>query len=188
MTYISQLYFGYHPAAQHEASCPRAASRSWDVSVHREERSAIDGPGELRELEMRLACPECGVVEFLNWTSDTGPEPSRRITSTSEIGWGSKAETVMGLYLWAGPPIWARDERGPLGFFVTTKPERPREPSDCVAIVGWGTGKRGGIFWKAGLHPTGYGTVATPAPQTWKSRRSAVAWIAEQIETGGTAS
>jgi hypothetical protein len=174
---ISDLYFGYLSPAGHLPGCPHAGTGIWEATQH-----VRRGPdGEARETTFRFACHDCGVVHF---ESIDGAMSSFETTHATEAGYGSKPEKVLGLWLWPGPRIWHGDERGPMAYYVTRDKERPRAPGDVAAVVGWGTGPRGGTRWRAGLEPSDYGTVKTPAGQDFPSRRAAVAWVAAQIGEG----
>lgn len=172
---ISALYFGFGPVAGHCEGCPMRGTDVWEVTRYQRKNFG----GEVSETTLRFACHECGAVVF---ESFDGQSASFEATHGSEAGYASKPERVLGLWLWPGPRIWHGDDRGPTAYYVTLGKERPRVPSDVAGAVGWSTGPRGGVHWKAGLEPSAHGTVKVTSGRDWPSRRAAVAWIAEQIK------
>lgn len=174
---IGTLYFRFGPVAGHAEGCPNAAGDLWEVTRYADTRFS----GEVRQTTFRFACHACGVVHF---ERIDGAPAGFETTHGGEVGYASRPERAAGLWLWAGPRMWYRDERGPEAFYVTCGKARPRQPADAVGIVGWHLGKRGGVRWGAGLYPTGHGTVQASAGQDWPSRRAAVAWIAAQLTEG----
>lgn len=181
---IRKLYFDFQPAASHGQGCTRADS--WDVTRHLDYGfcSETGHWDELREITLRLACPACGVIVFYTLKRQEGVnefyQPS--YTSAAAIGWGSAPRRVLGLWLHPGPPIWPGDERGPLSYYLTQAKERPRQPDDCVGVVGWHLGKRHGVKWGAGLHPTSDGTVERNSrDQDFATLHAAVRWITQEL-------
>lgn len=172
---IEALYFGYQPAAGHLDGCPRRGSDTWDVT--RYTRLSFDG--QARETVLRLACGQCGVLHFCSFDGE-----STETTHASVLGFGRKPEKVAGLWLHAGPPLWYGDDRGPLSWYVTVTRDRPQRPEDVAGVVGWSTGPRGGIRWRAGIGVTEYGNAREAAGQDFASRRAAVAWIAARVNPG----
>jgi hypothetical protein len=176
---ISSLYFMYQAVAGHAEGCPRAGTDLWEAT-----RFTWEGlDGEIRETTLRFACFECGVVAF---EMIDGPVTDRERTHCSQVGFGSKPESVAGLWLHPGPRLSLYGEDpGPLRYLVTLTSDRPRQPDDVAGIVGWTLGKRGGVHWGAGLGVTDYGTAKRGARQDFGSRRAAVAWIAAQLAGEG---
>lgn len=171
------LYFDYRPAAGHAEGCSRRGTDIWEATRYTEwvpswsDRS----PGTT----LRLACHECGVVHFE--TSDGSG--SSETTHATEVGYGSKPEKVLGVWLHAGPRVWYRDDRGPMSYLVTASKEPPRRPEDVLGRVGWHLGRRGGVKWSAGAGCTDHGTVLVACEGDFASRRAAVAWVV--AHTGG---
>jgi hypothetical protein len=166
---IDDLYFRYRPVAGHLEDCPRYGTDVWEVT-----RFTGDGPGgERRETTIRYACRQCGVVGF----EGTGGEMSIEHTHASQVGYGSKPERVLGVWLHPGPRIWYCDDRGPAAYLVTAGKEPPARPEDVLGEVGWCLGPRHGVRWGAGLGRAGHDTVLTSSGRTWASRRAAVAWV-----------
>jgi len=176
---ISTQYFGFSPVAGHAEGCPHYGTDAWEVTRYRDTRF----DGEVRETVFRFACHDCGVIHVETVDGEPG---TTETTSGSEVGYAVRPERVAGLWLWAGPRMFYRDEHGPMSFYVTQTKARPRSPADTVGIVGWGLGPRGGIKWQAGMGVSDHRTVAVRSEQDFTSRRGAVAWIAAQLATGGT--
>lgn len=174
---IHSLYFQYHAAAWHEPGCPRADTSLWEVTRYTYENFG----GEIKEHKLRMTCTECGVSHFENITG----EPDRRVVHATEIGWGSKPEKVLGLWLWPGPCLWHGEPHGPSAYYITTTPALPREPEQVAGTVSWGLGPRGAIRWSAGLHLTSHGTVQRNCgaghPNGFRTRRTAVAWVRDEL-------
>lgn len=173
---IRSLYFDFVPAAGHGPGCPRHGSNEWEVTRCLDTRY----DGEVRRTTLRYACHQCGAVVFETFD---GRPASFQPSHASETGYGSRPERVAGLWLWPGPRIWPGEERGPASYYVTRGKDRPREPGEAVAVIGWHLGPRGGVRWTAGLRPTGHGTVTARADQDFASRRAAAAWVAGQLGT-----
>jgi hypothetical protein len=169
---LDALYFDYRPVAAHGEGCSRRGSDVWEVTRHEWLGIASDR----RELTLRYACRECGVVVFQAFEN---AEPSTDVTCASEAGYGSRPEKVLGAWLHPGPRIWPRDERGPAAYLVTAVSAAPRRPEDVLGKVAWGLGPRGGVRWSAGRGCTKHGSVVEGAGQQWASRRAAVAWVIE---------
>jgi hypothetical protein len=167
---IDTLYFGYQPAAGHMEECPRYGSDVWEVTQHADRKFS----GDVREVTLRLACFECGVVRFDRSGPDT--DLAHETTLAAEVGYASKPDKVVGVWLWPGPRIWHGDERGPLAYLITLTGERPRQAGDVIGKVGWYLGKRGGTRWSAGAGCTPHGTVLA-SEHDFASRRAAVAWV-----------
>ena len=167
---IDALYFGYRPVAGHLEGCRFHGSDLWEVTRHTWESFR----GETSEVMIRLACHDCGVVYF------DGPHDGLGSFDTphaSQVGYASRPEKVLGVWLHPGPRIWHDDDRGPQAYLITTSKAPPRRPEDVLGKVGWTLGPRHGVRWGAGLGCTGHGTVQRGAEQTWTSRRTAVAWV-----------
>jgi hypothetical protein len=175
---IAGLYFEFRPVLGHRPSCSLAETSTWEVS--RYEWYSFNGE-EIRETTLRYACHECGVVLFE--TVGTGTERQR--THGSEIGYGSPAERLrikgLELWLWPGPRILAGDKNGPTSFYVTLVNERPRSPDDILGSVGWGSGRRGAIYWAAGCGCPSYGSIKVSSGGKYRSKGAAAGWIAEQV-------
>jgi hypothetical protein len=174
---ISTQYFGFSPVAGHAEACPHQGTDVWEVTRYRKTRIG----GEVRETVFRFACHDCGVVHVETFDGEPG---TTETTTGAEVGYAVRPERVAGLWLWAGPRMFYRDEQGPVSFYVTEAKARPRSPADTVGIVGWGLGPRFGVKWQAGMGCSDYGTVAVRAEQDFTSRRAAVAWIAAQLAAG----
>jgi hypothetical protein len=174
---ISTQYFGFGPVAGHAEGCPHHGTDMWEVTRYRDTRF----DGEVRETVFRFACHDCGVIHVETVDGEPG---TTETTSGSEVGYAVKPERVTGLWLWAGPRMFYRDEHGPTKFYVTETKTRPRSAADTVGIVGWGLGPRYGIKWQAGMGCSDYGTVTVTAGQEFTSRRAAVTWIAGQLAEG----
>jgi hypothetical protein len=175
---IRALYFDYHPVASHLEGCRFRGTDTWEVTRHVWE--SFDG--ERVEETIRLACHDCGVVHFRGPTDGTG---SLENTHADHVGYASKPEKVLGIWLWPGPRLWHGEERGPSSFYVTSTKDRPRQPSDLIGVVGWHLGPRRGIRWGAGVGCTEHGTVRiSSGDQTWTTRRAAVAWVIENMAEG----
>lgn len=180
---LSTLYFGFASINEHGAGCSRAGTDVWEVTRHNDLAFSVESwDKELREATLRMACTECGVITFYMLKPDADLVIPTEHTTTGAVGWGSRPERVLGLWLHAGPPIWPGDERGPLSFYVTRTRERPRRPEDCVGVVGWHLGKRHGVRWGAGLHPTDHGTVERNCgDDDFATRHAAVRWLAKEL-------
>ena len=165
---IDDLYFRYRSVAGHLEGCSRRGSDVWEVTRYVRERYP-DGA----ETVIRYACHQCGVVGFERADGDMSIEH----THASQVGYGSKPERVLGVWLHPGPRIWYGDDRGPAAYLVTAGKEPPARPGDVLGKVGWSLGPRHGVRWAAGLGCTGHGTVLASSGQTWTSRRAAVAWV-----------
>jgi hypothetical protein len=174
---ISTHYFGFRPVAGHFEGCPHHGTDVWEVTRYRETRF----DGEVRETVFRFACHDCGVVHLETVDGEPG---TTETTSGSEVGYAATPERVAGLWLWAGPRMFYRDEHGPRSFYVTETRTRPRSPADTVGIVSWGLGPRYGVKWQAGMGVSDHSTVTVRAEQNFTSRRAAVAWIAGQLAEG----
>ena len=174
---ISIHYFGFRPVAGHAEDCPHRGTDMWEVTRYRETRF----DGEVRETVFRFACHDCGVIHLETVDGEPG---TTETTSGSEAGYAAKPERVAGLWLWAGPRMFYRDEHGPTAFYVTDTKTRPRSPADTVGVVSWGLGPRLGIKWHAGMGVSDHSTVAVRAEQEFTSRRAAVAWIAGELAAG----
>lgn len=171
---MDALYFGYRPVAGHMEDCRWHGTDVWEVTRHIWESFS----GDRCEETIRLACHECGVVHFRGPSDGLG---SFEATHADQVGYASKPERVLGVWLHPGPRIWHGDERGPLSFYVTRSRERPRQPEDVLGVVGWTLGRRGGTRWGAGVGCTHHATVEiSSGDQTWPSRRAAVAWVLAQ--------
>lgn len=168
---IRELYFDYQGIAGHFPGCS-ASGNAFEVTQHRYRRLG----GEVKRTTLRLACFECGSVFF---AAIDGDWPSTEHTSADQVGYGSKPEKVLGLWLWPGPRIWHNDERGPHSYYLTRSAERPRSRDDVLGVVGWHFGSRGGLKWDAGVGLTDHGSVLATT-QNLSSRRAAVAWVIEQ--------
>jgi hypothetical protein len=167
---IDALYFDYKPAAGHLPDCRLAGMDLWEVTRFTWVNSWDEATSETT---IRLACHECGVVHF-----ETSDSPcSAETTHASEVGYASRPEKVLGVWLHPGPRIWHRDERGPTSYLVTASNEPPRHPEDVLGKIGWHLGSRGGVKWGAGQGCTEHGAVLTTAEQYFTSRRAAVAWV-----------
>jgi hypothetical protein len=180
---ISALYFNYQPVAGHSQSCSRRDTDLWEVTRH----TWTGFDGEIRQTTLRLACRECGQVYFERLDKPGEEQVSFRHANASQVGYGSRPEKVLGLWLHPGPRIWDGDERGPTAYYVTASAAVPRRPEDVIGVVGWHLGSRGAVRWSAGLGCTAHGTVETSAGQDWKTRHAAVKWITAAIakRTGG---
>jgi hypothetical protein len=173
---IGDLYFRYRSVAGHFEGCSRRGTDVWEVT-----RFTWDSfSGDTRETTIRLACRECGVVHFETADGPGGMET----THASQIGYASRPDKVLGVWLHPGPRIWHYDERGPVSYLVTASKEAPRSPEDVLGRIAWHLGRRGGVKWGAGAGCTDHGTVLTPAGQDFASRRAAVAWLVAST-TGG---
>jgi hypothetical protein len=172
---IDDLYFRYRSVAGHLEGCPRHGTDVREVTRFTRDSCT----GERRETTIRYACRPCGVVGFERADGDMSIEH----THASQIGYASRPERVLGVWLHPGPGIWYGDDRGPAVFFVTAAKEPPRRPEDVLGKVGWNLGPRHGLRWSAGLGCTGDGSVLRGAAQTWTSRRAAVAWVV--VNAGG---
>jgi hypothetical protein len=171
---ITDLYFNYQSATRHGPGCSREGSDVWEVT-----RLTREAFGSLPEKNtFRFFCGECGHARFVTFEGDLTYES----THASQIGFGSKPERVMGLWLHPGPRFWAGEGHGPYEFYVTRTKDRPRVAADVTGAVGWRLGPRGGIRWNASVGLTDRGNAVTAAPSDFGSRRAAVAWIAAQPE------
>lgn len=169
---INSLYFGYRPVGWHEPGCPRQDTGLWEVGQH----SYVNFDGVLKESTLRFVCTECGAAAFFS----TDGMHTEEYTGTGHIGFGSKPQQVMGLWLHAGPALYRGEKHGPSEFYVTRSKDRPASPEDIVAAVAWGLGPRGGIRWAIGFGETQYGLVQS----RWgwfSSRRAAVKRVAEVL-------
>lgn len=172
---IRSLYFDYRPVNRHAPGCPREGSDVWEAAFYTYENF----DGEVKETVVRFLCAECGAVAFFS----AGGSLSEEYTDTGEIGFGSKPERCAGLWLHAGPTLWRGEGHGPSAFYVTRTKDRPRETEDLVGAVSWFTGPRGGIRWQVGMGATKYGSAKTAADRDFGSRRAAVAWIADRLDS-----
>lgn len=171
-------YFRFRPAMHHYVTdCPGPV----DVGLYRYENFK----GEITETTIRVVCFNCGAVSLFDFKGDI---PTERYTSTEAIGYGSKPDKVLGLFLWPTAPIFDRDERGPWAFYVTRIPARPTEVEDPIGVVSWSLGSRGGVHWHAGIGISNSGGVKREAGQTFASRRAAVAWLASETAEAKTES
>jgi hypothetical protein len=166
---IDVLYFGYRPVADHLEGCRFHGTDMWEVTRHTWDSFRRDRD----EVTIRYACHECGVITF---ESTDGPM-SFECTHADQVGYASKPEKVLGVWLHPGPRIWHSDDRGPQAYLITVSKEPPGRPEDVLGKVGWNLGPRRGLRWSAGLGCTGHGSVLRGAEQTWASRRAAVAWV-----------
>ena len=177
---IDALYFDYQPVAGHLEGCRYRDTNVWEATRH----TWHSFDGDRSEVTLRLACRECGVVYFDGPRDGFG---SFETTHASDVGYASKPERVLGVWLHPGPRIWHGDNRGPLVYFVTASKEPPAKPDDVLGKVGWSLGSRGGVRWGAGIGATEYGTVLRGSEQTWASRRAAVAWVVANADPSGGA-
>ncbi len=143
---IDALYFDYRPVAGHLEGCRFHGTDVWEVTRHTWEN--FDGTRV--EETVRLACHECGVVHFRGPCDGIG---SHETTHASQVGYASRPEKMLGVWLHPGPRIWYGDDRGPAVYLVTSSKEPPRRPEDVLGKVGWTLGSRGGVRWSAGLPP-----------------------------------
>jgi hypothetical protein len=173
---IDDLYFRYQPVAGHVVGCPHRDTNLWETTRF----TWVSFDGDRTETTIRYACRQCGMVNFEHVDSAMSFE----CTHASQVGYGSRPERVLGVWLHPGPRIWHGDERGPMVYLVTASKEPPRRPEDVTGKVAWFLGPRGGVRWSAGLGCTGHGTVVTAADQNWASRRAAVAWVIENAPGG----
>jgi hypothetical protein len=175
---IDALYFDYKPVAGHLEGCRYRGTDVWEVTRYAWE--SFDG--ERCEETLRLACHECGVVHFRGPRDGVG---SFETTHANQVGYASRPERVLGVWLHPGPRIWYGDERGPLVYFIAASKEPPHRPEDVIGKVGWSLGPRGGVRWGAGIGATGHATVLRASEQTWASRRAAVAWVVANTQDRG---
>ncbi len=174
---IDDLYFRYDSVAGHAEGCPRRGTDVWETTRFTWYSRSDEAT---RQTVIRYACRQCGVVSF---ERVDGPMSSE-CTHASQVGYGSKPEKMLGVWLHPGPRIWHDDDRGPTVFFVTATKEPPRRPEDVLGKVGWNLGPRHGLRWSAGLGCPDHGSVLRGAEQTWTSRRAAVAWVIAAAEAG----
>jgi len=177
---IDSLYFAYKSAAGHIEGCPRHGTDVWEVSYYTYDSFR----GERRETTIRCSCHLCGAVTFFSVEGDLSSET----THADHIGYGSKPDRALGVWLHPGPRIWHDDSRGPVCYLVTRGKEPPRRPEDVLGKVSWSLGSRGGVRWSAGLGCTGHATVNAASGRHWPSRRAAVAWVIGNAATNDRAS
>ena len=102
-------------------------------------------------------------------------------THASQVGYASKPERVLGVWLWPGPRIWYGDDRGPASYLITATRQPPRGADEVIGKVGWHLGKRHGIRWGAGAGCTRHGTVVRASEEDFSSRHAALAWVIANV-------
>lgn len=184
---INDHYFGFQPPVEHEQGCPLLGTGMWEVTRLKRDNSVLQPDGSRNETITRLVCRKCGVVHIETAHGSTSFE----FTHVDRIGYGAKAKRSCGLWLHAGPyfELSFTDDRGPEMYYVTGSAEPPTSPDDVIGVIGWKTGRRGGVRWWAGhqlstsSHGHVLGVVHNADPDDFGSQRAAVQWVVDAHAT-----
>ncbi|MFF2548365.1 hypothetical protein ACFVUY_38210 [Kitasatospora sp. NPDC058063] len=150
---IERAYFGWSDLA-HLPGCRRPA---WQIATkeaagrehgHRCPAEDCGHGGEHRRIEVRAVCGSCGVAHVI-----TSEAISTRTTRAAILGYGTAPRKAGSLWLYAGPPRFAREEAQPDAYLATrVKVDRVR-PEDVVGLIATTSGRQGGIAYTASVDP-----------------------------------